>query len=114
MPAEALDGGYKSGHYGIETVAYHAGILVTCRVPDAYCGGIYGELIVEDTKTGVRLTLHRHEGTHLPKAIRKALRSASEALEIVHADRVIGAAVRIPVDSDAVALARGSILNKYH
>ena len=69
-----------SGHYGIETIAYHAGIRVTCRIPDASHGWSYGELIVEETKAGVRLTLPRHEWTPLLKAIRQALRSASEAM----------------------------------
>ena len=103
-----------SGHYGIETIAYHAGIRVSCRVPDASYGWRYGELTLEDTKTGVRLALPRHEWTPLLKAIRHALRTASEAMEVVPADPVIRAVGRIPVRSYAASLARGSIVNKYH
>lgn len=103
-----------SGHYGIEAIAYHAGIRVSCRVPDASYVWRHGELIVEDTKTGARLALPRHEWAPLLKSIRQALRSASEALELVPADPVIRAVGRIPVKSHPAALARGAIMTRYH
>ncbi len=102
-----------TGHYGIETTAYHDGFRITCRIPSASHGWTYGELTVEDRKAGVRLTLPRHEWSPLLKAIRQALRSASEALEVVPADPVVRAAARIPVRSHAMALARGAVLTKY-
>jgi hypothetical protein len=100
--------------FGIECIDHKGRFRLTCRLPGAGLGLMYGELIVQDTRSGAHLTLTRDEWRPLLKSILQLVKAAEGIVADLPIDPVTLAAWQIPVRSLASALGRAHLIKLYN